>query len=74
MTNADSVLRHGFDHGTDPALLADIAGEFHVSGQVRAAGGDADAPALLAEGADDMAAEEAGAAENRDDLASHMRI
>src|SRR5712671_2371053 len=52
-------------HGMD---LADPSERLQVAGEVRAANGDADAVALLAERAHDVAAEKAGAAEDGDQL------
>src|SRR5690349_19452262 len=74
------VLKPAFDRGAvadiglDELNLTDIACQFDIPREVGAADGHADAPALAAEGADDMAAEETRAAENGDDFAGHADL
>ena len=62
------------DIGLHELDLADVAGEPDVAAEVWPAHRNAHPPALPAEGADDMASEEARAAENGDDLAGHWGV
>ena len=50
--------------GLDRVDLADDAHRLQITGEVGTAGGGADAPAILGEGADRVASDKAGAAED----------